>query len=127
MLPDPDFFVALERRVWQALMEGDRHTDATLLDPEFVGLYDTGFASRDEHVNQLDHGPIIESFTIHESRLLPLASDTVLLAYRATYTPIDQTDTPTLHTEYISSIWKLRGAHWVNVFSQDTTAIDADR
>jgi hypothetical protein len=58
MLPNIAFFVALERRVWQALVDGDIEADTDLLDPQFLGVYASGFASRGDHAAQLADGPL---------------------------------------------------------------------
>jgi len=41
-----EFFVALESRVWDALVRGDADADADLLATDFLGVYATGFADR---------------------------------------------------------------------------------
>jgi hypothetical protein len=122
--PDLSFFVALERRVWQALADGDAKTDAELLDPDFIGVYASGFATRDDHAAQLRDGPCIDGFRIDAPRLLSLAPDTVLLCYRATFTRLGNANAAAPQIQFISSIWKQRGANWVNVFSQDTAATE---
>jgi hypothetical protein len=125
MLPDIGFFVALERRVWQALADGDVDADSALLDPQFLGVYASGFASRDDHAAQLANGPSVADFSIHEPRLLTLASDAVMLSYRASFVRPGKIHAGSVQTMYISSIWKQRGAAWLNVFSQDTLASEA--
>ena len=122
MLPDTSFFVALERRVWQAMADGDIEADTDLLDPQFLGVYASGFASREDHAAQLVNGPSVGGFSIHEPRLLPLAPNAAMLSYRATFTRLAKGNAASLHTMYVSSIWWQRGATWVNVFSQDTLA-----
>jgi hypothetical protein len=122
MLPDTSFFVALERRVWQAMADADIEADTNLLDPQFLGVYASGFASRDDHAAQLVNGPPVGGFSIHEPRLLPLAADAVMLSYRATFTRLGKGNAASPQTMYVSSIWWQRGATWVNVFSQDTLA-----
>jgi len=125
MHPDIGFFVALERRVWQALTEGDSHADAELLDARFLGIYASGFASREDHAAQLAHGPTVASFSIHEPRLLTLATDVVMLSYRASFSRPGEVKAGLVQTMYISSIWRQRDAFWLNVFSQDTLASEA--
>jgi hypothetical protein len=127
MSPEIDLFVALECRVWQALADGDISADSRLLDPQFVGVYATGFSSKDDHVAQLRNGPVVESFAIEDPRLLVFAPDTVLLAYRATFTQAGKADPQVVHTMYVSSVWKQCGADWINVFSQDTMADEATK
>ena len=125
MLPDTSFFVALECRVWQALVDGDIEAEANLLDPQFLGVYASGFASREDHAAQLADGPSVKDFSIQEPRLLPLAPDTAVLSYSATFTRLGMGITASVQTMYVSSIWWKRGASWVNVFSQDTLASEA--
>jgi hypothetical protein len=122
MLPGTSFFVALERRVWQAMADGDIEADTNLLDPQFLGVYASGFASRGDHAAQLANGPSVGGFSIHEPRLLPLAPDAAMLSYRATFTRPGKGNAASLQTMYVSSIWRQHGATWVNVFSQDTLA-----
>ena len=122
MVPDTDFFVALERRAWQALTDGNSHADAKMLDAQFLGIYASGFASREDHAAQLAHGPIVASYSIHEPRLLPLAPDVVMLSYRASFSRPGGANAGMVHIMYISSIWRHRDGVWLNVFSQDTLA-----
>lgn len=124
MPPDVAFFVALESRVWQALSNGDGEADRSLLDPQFVGVYSSGYASREDHVAQLRKGPSVATFSINEPRLLILAADTALLAYRASFTRLGGTSPNDAQTMYVSSVWKQRDGAWLNVFSQDTVASD---
>jgi hypothetical protein len=122
VLPDIGFFIALERGVWQALVDGDGHADAKLLDAQFLGVYSSGFASREDHAAQLAHGPTVASFSIHEARLLTLAPEVVMLSYRASFSRPSGTNADRVHTMFISSIWRRRDGDWLNVFSQDTLA-----
>jgi len=122
MLPDTSFFVALERRVWQALVDGDIEADANLLDPQFLGVYASGFASREDHLAQLANGPSVGGFSIHEPRLLPLPPNAAMLSYRATFARPGKGNAASYQSMYVSSIWSQRSANWVNVFSQDMLA-----
>jgi hypothetical protein len=117
---DVDGFVALESAVWEALRRGDPAADRDLLAPDFLGVYPTGFAGRDEHAGDLAGGPTVVEYRIDDARLLVLADDHVLLSYRATSRR--RVDVP-LETQYISSIWSRRAERWLNVFSQDTPAV----
>src|SRR3954453_10291357 len=54
-----DRFLELETRVWQALTEGDASADASLLSEDFLGVYPTGFAGRDDHTGALTGGPTV--------------------------------------------------------------------
>jgi len=120
--PDLGFFLALERRVWEALATGDAAADSDLLDAAFVGVYPEGVASRAEHAAQLSSGPSVARYVIDAPRLLRLSPDAVLLSYHASYTRPGDGDTATAHAMYVSSIWTRRDTRWVNVFSQDTPA-----
>ncbi len=109
---------ALETAVWEALVLGDAAADAALLAPDFLGVYETGFGDRDEHVAQLSAGPSVARFALRDQRFLALADNLVLVAYRAVYS---RAATPEVEeVMYVSSIWRRNGTDWRNVFSQDT-------
>lgn len=116
-LPDIDHFVALERTVWDALVTGDAGADAAVLSDDFVGVYPTGFAGRDDHAAQLADGPTVVEYSIDAPRLIPAGSDAALLAYAATFRR-RKGDEP--ETMYVSSLWCRRDGRWLNTFSQDT-------
>lgn len=118
-MPDFAFFLALETRVWQALVDGDPAADAALLAPDFLGVYSTGFATHADHTGQLAHGPTVAAFRLSDARLLPLGPGRALLAYRADYT---RTGTTEPEAMYVSSIWEDRAGTWLNTFSQDSSA-----
>lgn len=117
---DLDTILALERAVWEALVAGDAAADAALLHPGFLGVYETGFGDHAEHVGQLSRGPTVARFQIRDARLLALAEDLVLLAYRADYLRAGPGAEP--ETMWVSSIWKHGSGGWRNIFSQDTAA-----
>ena len=118
---DIEQFIRLETEVWQALADGDGDADGRLLSDDFLGVYTVGFADREAHVAQLAGGPTVTEFSLAEARLMVLADDMVLLAYRAQFTrPGDDAAEEVL----ISSIWCERDGTWVNIFSQDTPAAD---
>ena len=122
-----EHFVGLETGVWEALVAGDAAADRRLLSADFLGVYPQGFEGRIEHAAHLANGPVMAGFAITDARLVELADDTVLLAYRADYRPIAAGVQGVDETMYISSIWCHRGDEWLNVFSQDTpTAPPAD-
>jgi hypothetical protein len=110
----------LESQVWDALVRGDDDADQALLSAEFLGVYATGFAGRECHVDQLAEGPTVLSYKIEQPRIIELSRDASLIAYRATYT---RPAAPEIEkTMYVSSIWSREGDTWRNLFSQDTDA-----
>jgi len=109
-----------EVRVWEALVLGNKQVDEALLDQNFLGVYSTGFAGKAEHVQQLDNGPTIKSYELSAFRVLHLSTDSALLSYRADFIRSNQIFSEAM---YVSSIWQRRGQVWVNLFSQDTSAI----
>jgi hypothetical protein len=110
----------LERQVWEAAARGDASADARLLHDSFLGVYATGFAGRSEHVAQLDAGPVISRFELHDARLVVSTQDLALLAYRAVFRrPGSRADAPE-QCMYVSSLWKRFPEGWRNIFSQDT-------
>jgi hypothetical protein len=110
-------FVGLETEVWQALADGDGEADARLLSDDFLGVYTVGFAGRDDHVAQLADGPTVSDYSLSDARLMVLAEDMVLIAYRADFTRPGEAASASV---LISSIWRAREGRWVNIFSQDT-------
>lgn len=117
--PDLGFFVDLENRVWKALVDGDATADASYLSADFLGVYPSGFAGRDDHAAQLDNGPIVTSYVLSESRLIIVSGDAVMLSYRADF--VRPSDAAAI-VWFVSSLWCRRGSDWVNTFSQDTPA-----
>lgn len=117
-----EFYVGLESQVWEALVDGDGEADRALLSSDFVGVYTTGFADRSEHAGQLAAGPTMASYTLSETRLLPVADGNVMLCYRADYRRVVDGAAGPDEAMYISSLWSERDGRWVNTFSQDTPA-----
>ena len=117
---DLDAFIELETAVWDALVTGDRDSDAASLHDDFVGLYPTGFANKDEHVDQLADGPTVAEYLIEDPRVIPVSDDAALFCYLATYLRTG----PGASTEqmYVSSLWRHIDGSWLNTFSQDTPA-----
>ncbi len=116
-LPPLEHFVDLERRVWDALVAGDADADQALLSDDFVGIYPTGFAGRDDHVGQLADGPTVAAYSIEQPGLVGVGDDAALLAYAARFR---RTGAAEWETMYVSSLWCRRDERWVNTFSQDT-------
>ncbi|AUQ54026.1 nuclear transport factor 2 family protein [Phaeobacter inhibens] len=116
--------LAAETAVWTALQQGDIAADRAALHPQFLGVYPSGFAGRDDHTEQLEQGPTVAEFSIADARVLPLGPETALLAYRATYTRPGQTEGEVKGAAmYVSSIWQRQDGGWINIFSQDTEAL----
>ncbi|MDQ7069456.1 MAG: nuclear transport factor 2 family protein [Rhodobacterales bacterium] len=106
-----------EDQVWQALVRGDPVADAAALDDDFLGVYPDGFAQKSDHVAQLENGPTVRDYTLGDVRVLVLGDDHAVLSYRAEYRRYRQ---DAVEVMFISSIWRRKGAGWINVFSQDT-------
>ena len=117
-------FIGLESEVWQALVDGDGEADERLLSDDFLGVYTVGFADRAAHVAQVGSGPTVTDYALSDARLMVLADDMVLLAYKSEFTRPGEPDPETV---LISSIWQQREGSWVNIFSQDTPAAEGSR
>ena len=116
-----DDILAFEHAVWQALVDGDPKADESLLLPGFVGVYPTGFAGRDDHVDQLAGGSSVAKYALSEAKLLVVGPDYRLLCYRADYLRAAKTQPEAM---FVSSLWQRVGADWKNLFSQDTPVSD---
>jgi len=112
-----NFFLELETKVWEALVSGDMQADASLLADDFLGVYSSGMAGKEEHAAQLEGGPTVADYALSDSRIMVLAEDIVLLTYLARWTRIANGKQEAM---YITSIWKKTGQAWLNIFSQDT-------
>jgi hypothetical protein len=117
-----EFVVALESRVWDALVHGDSDADHALLARDFLGVYPTGFADRAGHADQLADGPTVASYAIAEAQLIHVSPMAVVLCYRADYRRLLGGVAQRPETMYVSSLWVERDGRWLNVFSQDTPA-----
>lgn len=115
-----DFFLRLEKAVWRALCEGDAQADGALLADDFLGVYPTGFADKPAHVAQLRDGPTISTFSLSDARVVVLARDVVLLAYKAQFVRQGKSGRRKTESMWVSSIWREAAGTWRNVFSQDT-------
>ena len=113
-------FLALERRVWQALVNGDSATDREMLSDDFLGVYPDGFAGVGAHAGQLADGPTVSSFALSDARVRMICPDAALLSYRADYE--GSLIGGSRGRVYISSLWERRDGRWINTFSQDTPA-----
>ncbi len=115
-------FLELEKQVWSALVTGDAHADRALLSADFLGVYPSGFANRDDHVGQFADAPTMAEFKLSEEKLRVLTADVVLLSYRADYLRPGGSGWEAM---LISSLWERRHDKWVNSFSQDTPVQNA--
>ena len=114
--------LAAETAVWEALRSGDQEADRALLAEDFLGVYPTGFIGRDDHVAELDAGPIVVDYEILETRHLPVGPDAALLAYRVRFRPTAEAEPVTW---MVSSLWRREpDGSLVNTFSQDTPVAD---
>jgi hypothetical protein len=116
---EASFFLELESKVWEALVSGDMKADASLLADDFLGVYSSGMAGKEEHAAQLMAGPTVANYSLSDAIILLLAEDTILLSYLARWTRIANGKQEAM---YITSIWKKTGQIWLNIFSQDTKA-----
>ena len=107
-------------QVWEALKKGDVNADANLLSDDFLGVYEDGISSKEDHLEQLRNGPIISCYEIGSSQLVQLGPEIVSLTYSATTTFLKTEAQDTQILLYITSIWARRLNKWVNIFSQDT-------
>jgi hypothetical protein len=119
---DVDDFLQLERKVWDALVEGDAEADIELLAEDFLGVYPTGFAVRSDHVEQLADGPSVSAYQLSEPRKLDISDRAVILSYRAEFQRASGAGEGRLEVMYVSSLWCQRDDRWINTFSQDTPA-----
>jgi hypothetical protein len=115
-----------EKQVWEAIKHKDKAADSKLLADDFVGLYETGFGSKAEHVGQMSASFELLSYDIDQVRWMQISPDAVLLLYRARCQATGVWASACVKPQYISSLWVKRGTKWLNLFSQDTTATSAD-
>ena len=121
-MPVVDELLSVEQEVWAALAAGDAEADARLLAEDFLGVYGSGFAGKADHCAQLADGPTVAGYELSEARVLELAADVVLLAYRARWVGAGSRSTGEETTMYVTSVWRRTEEGWRNVFSQDTPA-----
>ena len=117
---DLNFFLGLEIQVWEALKNGDESADSNLLSDDFLGVYEAGLSSKEDHLELLRNGPIISCYAIGSSQLIQLGPEIASLTYSATATFLKNDEQDTEVLLYITSIWARRSNKWVNIFSQDT-------
>ncbi len=122
-VPQPsleEIIVENEKGVWRALQQSDGTADARLLADDFVGVYETGFASKADHVRWTGQGRV-EYYRMADVRVMPFGREAALILYKAEFKG-SQGGQPFHKTQYISSLWIRRSNRWWNVFSQDTDA-----
>ena len=112
--------MGLEIQVWEALKNGDKNANSKLLSDDFLGVYETGLGSKEDHLELLRNGPIISCYEIGSSQLIQLGPEIASLTYSATATFLRNEGEDTQVLLYITSIWARRLNKWVNIFSQDT-------
>jgi hypothetical protein len=117
---DLNFFLGLEIQVWEALKNGDKNANSRLLSDDFLGVYETGLGSKEDHLELLRNGPIISCYEIGSSQLIQLGPEIASLTYSATAKLLRNEGEDTQVLLYITSIWARRLNKWVNIFSQDT-------
>ena len=116
---EPEFFIDLEQRVWQALVDGDAEADRSLLADSFLGVYPDGFADLDGHVGQFASEPTVTTFSIDRPHGIELGDDAHLLCYEARFR---RPGSDEVNRMYVSSLWQRVDDQWLNTFSQDTPA-----
>ncbi len=112
-----DVALSLEREVWRALQDGNGEADARLLSEDFLGVYPTGLATRDEHVAQLAAGPSVFEYSITNASTIVITADDLLLTYDVRYRRTAHVDHERM---LVTSLWSRRDGDWRNTFSQDT-------
>ena len=118
MPPSEAELLAAETAVWEALRAGDQAADHALLAEDFLGVYPTGFVTREDHVAELEDGPTVAAFTILETRTMVTGEDSALIAYRVRFRAPEGAEPITW---MVSSLWRRTAdGSLVNVFSQDT-------
>lgn len=115
--------LALEKRIWDALVSGDKAVDSELLSDDFLGVYPSGFEGKEDHCSQLNSGPTIRKYQLTNVSIKVLSSDIALLCYRADYSRISAEETSSDEVMFVSSIWQNQHGMWQNIFSQDTVSI----
>lgn len=109
--------LALETKVWKALVAGDPEADGRMLSEDFLGVYPSGFSDKAGHCDQLADGPVMADYRLSDAQLRLIARDAVLLSYRAAYRAAASQQWKEM---LISSLWERGADGWLNTFSQDT-------
>ena len=114
---------AQEVQVWEALKNKDKTADRKFLDDHFVGVYRDGFGTAAEHVAQIDDVYQLTGYQLDNVRVFNVSAAAVMIVYRATCQATGTWVADCAQPLYISSLWIRHGERWVNVFSQDTSAV----
>lgn len=120
MQQDINFFISLEKQVWEALKNGDIEADSALLSDDLLGVYESGFSTKEDHLAQLQAGPIVSDYRIKHAQMLLLGPKIVSITYSATVSFVKREVQSSEHLYFITSLWAYRKNKWVNIFSQDT-------
>lgn len=121
-LPQPqhrlETFVALERQIWDAFVEGDMQKDANLLSEDFLGEYPGESLDREGHYRQLENGPMAEQYELENETINVLPDGQVELSYRATWVRKGGSpDKPVVMDVW--SKWKNIDGQWKCTYSRD--------
>jgi hypothetical protein len=109
--------LGLETAVWQALCDGDAAADRAALTEDFLGVYPSGQAARDDHVAQLASGPSIAAYDLSQVVWRDYGGGLALISYRARFR---RAGAEAHEQMFVSSLWRCEAGQWRNVFSQDT-------
>ena len=122
-----DYFIALERSIWEALKKGDVAADELLLSDDFRGVYSDGIFDKSAHVAQLRDGPTVSWYELTDPRVMRLAENVVALSYLARWRRVTPRGASESESMYVTSIWRHEHGTWANVFSQDTRCEAGER
>jgi len=95
----------LEKKIWDALVSGDRAADSELLSDDFTGVYPSGFEGKEDHFAQLDSGPTIQRYRLSNVSMKVLSTEVTLLCYRADFSRAHAGETNLDEIMYVTSIW----------------------
>jgi RNA polymerase sigma factor (sigma-70 family) len=112
--------LALETRVWEAIKQRDVATLRKLCAADFLAIHSDGSRlALDEFLAWLPDVEI-KSYTLKDTRLIPLGPDAAMLVYLAETRTVFLGWAEEGRTQ-VSTTWVRRNREWRNVFSQETT------
>ena len=111
-------FVALEKQIWDAFVDGDMQKDASLLSDDFLGIYPDGNLDKEGHYRQLENGPIVASYELRNEKIEVLSDGQVELSYRAVWVRKGG-DPERPEVMDVWSKWKNIDGQWQNTESRD--------